>query len=230
MTGTGDWTPPPPSGAPVPPPAPYPGAPGWGVPPYTPPARTNALAIISLVAGCAQFAFCFLSSIVAVVTGHIARRQIKRTGEQGAGFALAGLILGYVGLGLTVLGIAGFAIFVFGFSGTIAENEVRDHARAFGRAIVREAIVAERPPRDPSLLRVVYVSEHGFNGGCCDDNRIRLADGTPVENATAPDWERAGWRLEFSQTVFYTRHACLTVPAAATQIPVVVDGRCDGSS
>jgi hypothetical protein len=171
-----------------------------------------------------------LSSIVAVVTGHIARRQIKRTGEQGAGFALAGLILGYVGLGLMVLGIAGFAIFVFGFSGTIAENEVRDHARDFGRAIVREAIVAERPPRDPSLLRLVYVSQRGFNGSCCDDNHIRLADGTPVENATAVDWQRAGWRLEFSQTVFYTRHACLTVPAEATQIPVVVDGRCDGSS
>jgi hypothetical protein len=234
VTGTGEWTPPPPPGAAPPaPPSPYPGAPppgGWGVPPYAPPPRTNALAIISLVAGCAQFFVCLVGSIVAVVTGHIARRQVKRTGEQGSGFALAGLILGYVGLGLTALGIAGAAIFVFGFSGTIAEHEVRDDARDFGRAIVREAAVAERPPRDPSLLRLVYVSQHGFTGGCCDDNRIRLADGTPVENATVVDWVRAGWRLEFSKTVFYTRHACLTVPAEVTQIPVVVNGRCDGSS
>jgi len=92
---------------------------------------------------------------VAVVTGHIARRQIRRTGEQGAGFALAGLILGYIGLALMALGIAGFAIFVFGFSGTIAENQARDNARAFGQAVVREATLAERPPRDPSHQRAL---------------------------------------------------------------------------
>ncbi len=236
MSDTGGWTPPPAPGAPVTPQAPpqssspSPGAPGWGAPPYTPPARTNALAIISLVAGCAQFFFCFVSSIVAVVTGHIARRQVKRTGEQGAGFALAGLILGYVGLALTVLAIAGFAVFVFAFSGTVAEHQVRDNTRDFGRAIVREATVSERPPRDPSLLRLVYVAQHGYAGGCCDNNRIRLADGTRVEYATAADWERVGWRLEFSQTVFYTRYVCLTVPAEVTQIPDVADGRCDGSS
>ncbi|HYL50926.1 MAG TPA: DUF4190 domain-containing protein [Acidimicrobiia bacterium] len=230
MTATGDWTPPPSPGVPPPPPTSYPGAPGWGVPPYTSPPRTNALAIVSLVAGCAQFFFCFLSSIVAVVTGHIARRQIRRTGEQGAGFALAGLILGYIGLALMALGIAGFAIFVFGFSGTIAENQARDNARAFGQAVIREATLAERPPRDPSLLRIVYVSETGSRSGCCDGNRIHLADGTPVWNATPTDFARAGWRLEFSWTVFYTRHACLTVPAEVTQVPVVVSGRCDGSA
>jgi len=85
------------------------------------------------------------------------------------------------------------------------------------------------PPRDPSLLRIVYVSETGSRSGCCDGNRIHLADGTPVWNATATDFARTGWRLEFSWTVFYTRHACLTVPAEVTQVPVVVSGRCDGS-
>jgi hypothetical protein len=33
----------------------------------------------------------------------MARSQIRRTGEQGAGMALAGLILGWIGVGFTVL-------------------------------------------------------------------------------------------------------------------------------
>jgi hypothetical protein len=73
-------------------------------PPLAPPAaRTNSLAITSLICGIAQFMFGPLATITAVVCGHIARSQIRRTGEQGAGMALAGLILGWVGIGLTVL-------------------------------------------------------------------------------------------------------------------------------
>ncbi len=44
-----------------------------------------------------------LATIPAVVCGHMARSQIRRTGEQGAGMALAGLILGWIGVGFTVL-------------------------------------------------------------------------------------------------------------------------------
>jgi len=33
----------------------------------------------------------------------MARHQIRRTGEQGAGMALAGLILGWIGVGFTAL-------------------------------------------------------------------------------------------------------------------------------
>jgi uncharacterized protein DUF4190/uncharacterized protein DUF1707 len=74
------------------------------VPPAPPQyARTNALAITSLVCGIAQMMFGPLATIPAVVCGHMARSQIRRTGEQGAGMALAGLILGWVGIGLTVL-------------------------------------------------------------------------------------------------------------------------------
>jgi hypothetical protein len=44
---------------------------------------------------------------VAIVMGHVARAQIRRTGEHGGGFAIAGLVLGYVGLvvGLVLLAI-----------------------------------------------------------------------------------------------------------------------------
>ena len=74
----------------------------------TPVTRTNGLAMASLACGLAQFAFGPVAAIPAVVFGHVARQQIKRSGEPGAGLALAGLILGWaVILGvLLVVGIA----------------------------------------------------------------------------------------------------------------------------
>jgi hypothetical protein len=57
---------------------------------------TNALAIAALICGAAQF-LTGITFIPAIVLGHIARRQIRRTREQGDGMALAGLILGYIG-------------------------------------------------------------------------------------------------------------------------------------
>lgn len=53
--------------------------------------RYNVLAIVSLVSA-------FFVSLAAVITGHIALSQIKRTGEKGRGLAIAGLVLGYLGM------------------------------------------------------------------------------------------------------------------------------------
>ena len=76
--------------------------------PYPPAPPTNGLAIAALVCGVGGFVI-GLSFIPAIICGHLARRQIRQTGEQGAGLALAGLILGYVG---TALFIALIAVFV----------------------------------------------------------------------------------------------------------------------
>ena len=85
-------------------------APTYVAAPYSP---TNVLSIVSLVTGILGFSFApFLGSIAAVITGHIALHQIKRTQEQGRGMALAGLIMGYVVLGLFVIGTA-LLIFLF---------------------------------------------------------------------------------------------------------------------
>ena len=72
-----------------------------------PPAETNGLAIASLACGLAQFAFGPLATIPAIALGHMARSQIRRTGEQGAGLALAGLVLGW---GAVILGIVLIAV------------------------------------------------------------------------------------------------------------------------
>ncbi len=87
----------------------------------TPVAKINGLAIASLACGLGQFAFGPLTTIPAIVLGHVARSQIKRTGEQGAGLALAGLVLGWVALILgIVLIIVGLAI-AGGMHGTMPQ-------------------------------------------------------------------------------------------------------------
>jgi hypothetical protein len=73
-------------------------------------ARVNGLAIASLACGLAQFMFGPLATIPAIVLGHVARHQIRRTGEQGAGLALAGLILGWAVVILAFLLILGVGI------------------------------------------------------------------------------------------------------------------------
>jgi len=67
---------------------------------------TSAMAIVSLVFGIA--AWCMLpvvGAVVAIVCGHLARAEIRRGQGQleGEGFAIAGLVLGYVQIAFGVL-------------------------------------------------------------------------------------------------------------------------------
>lgn len=73
---------------------------------------TNQMAVASLVCGIGQIFFWFLAGVPAIVFGHVARRQIRQTGEAGSGMATAGLVLGYVGvLGPIIALIALVAVF-----------------------------------------------------------------------------------------------------------------------
>jgi len=69
----------------------------------TPVTKTNGLAVASLACGLVQFIFGPLATIPAIVFGHMALHQIRRSGEQGAGLALAGLILGWAAVALGIL-------------------------------------------------------------------------------------------------------------------------------
>lgn len=71
---------------------------------------TNQMAIVSLACGAGQILFWIFSGIPAIVFGHLARRQIRRTGEAGAGLATVGMVLGYVGLGLFVVSAFVFVV------------------------------------------------------------------------------------------------------------------------
>ena len=74
--------------------------------------KTNTMAIVSLISSILGFtAVPFLGSIVGVITGHMALRQIRDTGEGGSGLAKVGLIIGYVVIALTVLAIIAVVAF-----------------------------------------------------------------------------------------------------------------------
>ncbi len=130
----------PPGELPGPPPAPPSGSPtqiagqqvvpsttvphGPSGPIYTPAAtKTNSLAIISLVAGVLSIPAHivpgvggFTVALVAIVTGYMARQQIRESGEQGMGLATAGMVIGIIHLallGLLILFLI-FLIFVMG--------------------------------------------------------------------------------------------------------------------
>lgn len=87
---------------PPPPPAPPPPVqvyqPLYQPVPYAPQPTTNGLAVASLVA--AIFWIWWLGSVLAVIFGHVALNQIDKSGgrESGRGMAIAGLVLGYIGV------------------------------------------------------------------------------------------------------------------------------------
>lgn len=69
--------------------------------PYTgaPVPQTERFNVLSIVG----FVLAFVVSLGAVICGHIALAQIKRTGERGRGLAIAALILGYLGILLGII-------------------------------------------------------------------------------------------------------------------------------
>ena len=68
--------------------------PGYPLPPYARP--TNTMAILALV-------LAFVFAPAGLVLGIVARRQIRQTGEQGEGLALAGIIIGAIFCAFLVL-------------------------------------------------------------------------------------------------------------------------------
>jgi hypothetical protein len=86
--------------------------------------QTNStMAIISLVAGILGLTFVpLIGSIVAVITGPMAKKEIRESGGAlgGEGLATAGVIMGWIGIGLTVLAICiGGAVFAIPFCAAI---------------------------------------------------------------------------------------------------------------
>ncbi|MGW9172742.1 DUF1707 and DUF4190 domain-containing protein [Streptomyces decoyicus] len=69
------------------------------------PVTTNSSATGALVCGIMTLPTWGLTAIPAVILGHKARAEIRRTGERGDGQALTGLVLGWLGIG-------GWALFI----------------------------------------------------------------------------------------------------------------------
>lgn len=79
------------------------------------PAETNTLALISLIAGIISwFMAPLVGGIIAVITGHMALRQLAESPSRytGEGMAKFGLILGYLHLVILVLGFCVVAVLI----------------------------------------------------------------------------------------------------------------------
>ena len=118
------------------------GYPGHPYPPYPypypyPAPRTNALAIASLV--CA-----FLFAPLGIVFGHLSLSQIRRSGEDGRGLALAGLVIGYVVTIAAILAVVA-ATLLFAWAARV----VRESSDPGGAGIPRYHASA---PLDPTPL------------------------------------------------------------------------------
>jgi hypothetical protein len=89
--------PPPPAYAYAPPPA------------YPVKAKANGLALASMILGIVGITvglcliFFPVMPILAVVFGHLGLSQTRSTGAPGRGYAIAGLVTGYIGIALAIL-------------------------------------------------------------------------------------------------------------------------------
>jgi hypothetical protein len=102
-----------------------------------PPQKTCGLAIASLICSIGSFLIIPLGFIPGIICGHLARKKIAGTpGLQGGGLAKAGLIVGYVALGLNVLAVAALVAFF-----------------AFFATQVRQARSVAQPPFPRSAMR-----------------------------------------------------------------------------
>jgi hypothetical protein len=122
--------------------------------------RTNTLAIVAFIGS-------FFVSLLGIIAGHIALRQIKRSGEKGHGFALAGTIIGYASLVLTAILVA---VIVAGLAlgASHLQSEMRSQASANGSysdefchdlfGIATSAQAVTKDPSQKDLLTKAYAA------------------------------------------------------------------------
>jgi hypothetical protein len=83
--------------------------------------QSSTLAVVSLICGILGWVGLLgIGPIIAIITGHMAKSEIARSGGQmtGSGMATAGLVLGYLNLALTLLILCLFIILpLFGIGG-----------------------------------------------------------------------------------------------------------------
>ena len=101
------------------------GDPSYGGFPVTTMPRTSSMAIVALALGVISFlGLFFIGGVGAIVTGHLARREIRASGGQvtGEGLATVGLVLGYINAVLSVLVMIAICLLpvLFGLGASVA--------------------------------------------------------------------------------------------------------------
>ena len=121
------------------------------------------MAIISLVSA-------FFVSLAAIITGHIALGQIKRSGESGRGLALAGLILGYAGAAAKII----IVILAIVFAATIGAILVAVNAGTSG------APPSSNSPIAPSADSLPDIPTGQLGAAHFDDGYLAVGTGATI--------------------------------------------------
>jgi protein-disulfide isomerase len=120
--------------------------------PFVTAPKTNTLAIVSFVSS-------FLIGLVAIITGHIALAQIRARGELGRGFALAGLIIGYVATTVVAVLVVLAVIFGSAIAAFLVVVDSQSDSADGG------APTASSAPGSPTPLPTGRVGAADFEGG-----------------------------------------------------------------
>jgi hypothetical protein len=104
------------------------------------PPQTSTLAVVCLVTGIATWVIVpVLGAIIAVITGHMARNEVRASAGRisGDGLATAGLVLGYLQLGVIALSICLAIVFLLVapaiFNFTVSTPQVIGTPTPFGQ-------------------------------------------------------------------------------------------------
>lgn len=142
-----------------------------GSQPEPPAARTNRLAVASLV--CA-----FLAAPFGVVLGHMSLARIRRTGERGQGVATAGLIVGYLLTAVTTIAVV-LALVYSGVALHTAGKKAGPPAVPSSQA--PSATTTPPPPAAPDGALPAFDPPSDLGSNC-----RYPAEGTPIKANTPP--------------------------------------------
>ena len=85
--------------------------------PYPAPLPTSTMATVSMISGIVGFLFLpLIASVIALITGYMARKETRSVPPtaSGDGMATAGIVMGWIQVGLAVVGVC-CVIAYFGF-------------------------------------------------------------------------------------------------------------------
>ncbi|MBO3745600.1 DUF4190 and DUF4352 domain-containing protein [Streptosporangiaceae bacterium NEAU-GS5] len=174
---------------------------GYGAPPAR---KTNGLAVASLITGLTGFITCGLTSIVAVVFGHVAMNQIRRDGSDGYGMALAGAILGWILTALWVvywsLVFAGVATGIGGIGATAAPEARATFHRSLP-AVPAVTAPAEKPIPQAAAGVGGTITLHGFENLQMDVTVTKvILNATPANDFLTPKGRYVAVEVELANT------------------------------
>ncbi|TFB76320.1 DUF4190 domain-containing protein [Cryobacterium glaciale] len=127
-------------------------------PPFVTAPKTNTLAIVSFVSS-------FFIGLVAIITGHIALGQIRARGELGRGFALAGLIIGYIATAVFAILVVFAIIFASAIAAFVAIDSSSIPGSATSSSARQPSVPESSEPESSAPLPTGQLGAADFDGG-----------------------------------------------------------------